>query len=69
MKKTYYATYLTNNGTHPMYPYEFTNKDEAVRAIRKIAKGETFIGGHASVKVWSDGQFAPVIIYKGRVKN
>lgn len=66
MKKTYFATYHTNNGTHPMYPYEFTNKREAIRVIRSIADGETHIGGFALVRVWAnDG--ADELVYEARI--
>ena len=64
MKTTYYATYTTDAGTHPCEPYEYTNKREAIREIRKIASGETFVGGYADVKVWTD----ETEIYTARVR-
>jgi hypothetical protein len=64
MKTIYYATYTTDNGTHPCEPYEYTNKREAIREIRKIASGETYAGGYADVKVWT----GDTEVYAARVR-
>ena len=48
----YYADYSTNNDTTwNSKPFEYTNKRNAIRSIRKIAIGNTFIGNCAYVIV------------------
>lgn len=49
----YYANFLTNNGSRFMTPVEFTNKKEAIKYIKDVAKSEYYVqvGGHCSYRV------------------
>lgn len=61
----YLANYTTNNGnTYNPNPFEYTNKREAIKSIREIARGETFAGQHGSVTVTTEDG---AIVYEGRV--
>ena len=49
----YYANFLTNNGSRFMNPVEFTNKKEAIKYIKNVAKSEYYVcaGGKCSYRV------------------
>lgn len=54
IRKTYFASYRTSNGTEPMKAYTFTNKNKAISEIRKIGIAETPVGGYVKISVWND---------------
>lgn len=49
----YYANFHTSSGTQYMKPIEFTNKKEAIKYIKDVAKSEYYatIGGYCSYYV------------------
>lgn len=51
MKHTYYANFCANGNTYNREPYEYTNKREAIKDIRYIAKENTFARSTAWVSV------------------
>ena len=53
-RKTYSATYRTSNGTEPIKPFTFTNKNKAISVIREIGISETPLGGYVKITVWND---------------
>lgn len=64
-KMKYFASYTTNNGsTYNGKPFEYTNKREAIKSIREIARGETFAGNHGCVTVKDENGET---VYEGRV--
>lgn len=55
MRTTYYADFgANNNSTYNRDPYEYTNKREAIRSIRKICVGNVFEGSTGWVRVYTD---------------
>jgi len=43
-RKTYYGYWGANNGSGNREPVKFTNKKEAIKTMRSIAKGNVFAG-------------------------
>ena len=61
----YYANYTTNNGsTSNIKPFVYNNKREAIKSIRAIASGETFVGNRGWVSVVDENG---ATIYEGAV--
>lgn len=62
---TYTASYTTNNGSTYAGGFEYTNKREAIKSIREICAGETFVGNVGRVRVVNeDGES----VYDGSVR-
>ena len=68
-KMRYYAIFSANNhSTYPSEPYEYTNKAEAIKSIKKIVRDNHFLQrfNRSSYVVWnSDG----VIIASGGIND
>lgn len=53
----YFASFTANNGnTWNREPYEFSNKQEAIKTIKEIAKGNHFCasGNESTYRVWDE---------------
>ena len=69
-KKTkYYAIFSANNhSTYPSEPYEYTNKEEAIKSIKRIVRGNHFwqCFNRSSYIVWNSND---VIIASGSIND
>lgn len=68
-KMKYYASFsANNNSTFPSEPYEYTNKAEAIKKIKKIVRGNHFWQrfNRSSYVVWTSNG---VIIASGSIND
>ena len=55
MRTIYFADFVANNkSTYNLYPYEYTNKREAIKGIRRICSGNVLAGYSGWVRVYTN---------------